>query len=184
MRSAGVHGGGSIMPLGLPFYLWPGSSWFAMSLTVDVFAYTLAGTLAVVDAVTFGQRQTFIWSHLSLSGIHYCPRELFCLSIDRLFFPPPFVFFSGRAWSLSSYVGGSLFIGRLSYRCGRHRRGGFQQPSARVASRAMSDHWDCHLTALRVGAGWRSVACRSVGLSHHEEMDSRSVYGAFSAASG
>ena len=59
MRSAGVHGGGSIMPLGLPFYLWPGSSWFAMSLTVDVFAYTLAGTLAVVDAVAFGQRPLY-----------------------------------------------------------------------------------------------------------------------------
>merc|ERR1712015_384369 len=61
---------------------------------MDVFAYFLEGPLRRSMLSLSDKDRVLIWSHLSLSGIYYCPRELFLSESDSPFFLPPFVFYS------------------------------------------------------------------------------------------
>ena len=75
-----------------PLYPCPGSSWFAMSCSMGVFAYFLAGTLTEIEAVAFRQSESLygLFCH-SLASI-IARASCFCLILILHFSFPPLFF--------------------------------------------------------------------------------------------
>ena len=128
-----------------------------MSLTVDVFAYTLAGTLAVVDAVAFGQRQRPLYDRTCRSLAFIIAREsYFVWVLIAYFFLPPS--FSQDGIGLALVIRRRIALRQMPQLSTR-TTSTWRLP----ATKAMSDHWDCHLTALY--ASGRAGNQRHVGPS-------------------